>query len=452
MSTDVCSHCSNVVVKFGSFRLQLAQQGSTTLNLVFYLLTAAVLIGIPLRAWALRGRTYASFSGVILGLSLPGIVVAHYRFIAWAPEKYEIALQLIFIFLLAAVGVHLAHLAQPRMRSRLFRWGVSVPGQACVAAGFILGMWFLGLLPIRLLLGWLEWDGALAAMQWLDLIPVVITLTSIWTSSHPGHPEVVRLRVGAQRPQTVTRIPLERFKPQSAPALDTRPLRIAQITDPHLGPWQTVSSLRGTIERLIREEPDLILLTGDFLTMESSGTPGALSEALAPLRDRPGDCFAIFGNHDHEAPGLVREAMEDNGVKLLVDDEACVTTPVGKVHLIGADYVGQGRKEHIEGLLARFPRRDDHLRLFLLHDPLGFQHVPPGAADLTLSGHTHGGQVGLVSLGLDWTVLSSSRWPDHGLFGLGPNRLYVHRGTGFYGFPLRVGVPGEISILEWVFE
>ena len=75
--------------------------------------------------------------------------------------------------------------------------------------------------------------------------------------------------------------------------------------------------------------------------------------------------------------------------------------------------------------------------------------MPPGTVDLTLSGHTHGGQLGLVSLGLDWTVLSRSRWPDHGLFGLGTNRLYVHRGTGFYGFPLRVGVPGEASVLEW---
>ncbi len=86
----------------------------------------------------------------------------------------------------------------------------------------------------------------------------------------------------------------------------------------------------------------------------------------------------------------------------------------------------------------------------MLHDPLTFHYVPVGDVDLTLSGHTHGGQLGLVSFGLDWTVLSRSRWPDHGLFAHGSNRLYVHRGTGFYGFPLRVGVPGELSVLEWV--
>ena len=69
-----------------------------------------------------------------------------------------------------------------------------------------------------------------------------------------------------------------------------------------------------------------------------------------------------------------------------------------------------------------------------------------------LSGHTHGGQIGLVSLGLDWTVLAMSkgRFPDHGLFARGASRLYVHRGTGFYGFPLRLGVPGEASLLELI--
>ena len=68
--------------------------------------------------------------------------------------------------------------------------------------------------------------------------------------------------------------------------------------------------------------------------------------------------------------------------------------------------------------------------------------------DLVFSGHTHGGQMGLVTFGLNWTVLSRSRWPDHGHFAKGKSHLYVHRGTGFYGFPLRVGVPGEASLLE----
>jgi len=65
-----------------------------------------------------------------------------------------------------------------------------------------------------------------------------------------------------------------------------------------------------------------------------------------------------------------------------------------------------------------------------------------------LSGHTHGGQVGLVSLGLPWTMMRVfMNAPDHGFWARGSDRLYVHRGTGHYGFPLRLGVPAEESVL-----
>jgi predicted MPP superfamily phosphohydrolase len=66
-----------------------------------------------------------------------------------------------------------------------------------------------------------------------------------------------------------------------------------------------------------------------------------------------------------------------------------------------------------------------------------------------LSGHTHGGQIGLLWLGATGTIVSAlTSLPDHGLWALGSNRLYVHRGTGHYGFPLRVGVPAEHSVLH----
>jgi hypothetical protein len=233
-----------------------------------------------------------------------------------------------------------------------------------------------------------------------------------------------------------------------APAV--RPLRVVQVSDPHLGPWQSVQRLQRRLERLVGHDPDLVLLTGDFLTMESAGTPGALARALVPLAPIADRCYAVFGNHDHEAPHEVRHGLAANGIRLLVDDEAIASTAIGPVQILGADWVSRGHREHLLDLCARFPRRDGHLRLLLLHDPLGFVHVPDGAADLVLSGHTHGGQLGLLSVGLDWTVLSRTRWPDHGLFAHGTNLLYVHRGTGFYGFPLRIGVPGEASLLEIV--
>jgi predicted MPP superfamily phosphohydrolase len=99
---------------------------------------------------------------------------------------------------------------------------------------------------------------------------------------------------------------------------------------------------------------------------------------------------------------------------------------------------------------ARHPRKEGALRIILLHDPGAFRELEEGEGDLVLSGHTHGGQVGLVSLGLPWTFISAfaKRFPDHGLWARGRDRLYVHRGTGHYGFPLRVGVPGEQSVLR----
>lgn len=420
---------------------------SGALPLLFPALAVATWIGLPLYAWARRGRRYASFGAVILTLSLPGALVSHTRLAGALPAPALPALHAAFALAMAAAAVHLAHLVRARMRSAPFRLGVSVPGQAFVAAGFMAGGWLLALLPLRGALWAAGLEGALAGLRWLDLAPFAVASVAAVASPWPSL-EWVRIRLGRDGPLEVARVPVERHRRQRPAPSGRRPLRVVQISDPHLGPWQSVAALRRTVRRLLAHEPDLVLCTGDFLTMESNATPGALAEALEPLRELPGRAFAIFGNHDHEAPDEVRRGLAGAGVRLLVDEEALVETPVGPVQLVGADYRGRGRREHLRKLLARHPRRPGLLRLLMLHDPSVFRHVPPGDVDLTLSGHTHGGQVGLVSFGLDWTVLSRSRWPDHGLFGLGPSRLYVHRGTGFYGFPLRLGVPGEASVLE----
>jgi predicted MPP superfamily phosphohydrolase len=179
----------------------------------------------------------------------------------------------------------------------------------------------------------------------------------------------------------------------------------------------------------------MVLLTGDFLTMESQGDDRYLAEALAPLRPYAGRTFACRGNHDMECPEVVARALESAGVRLLVDEAARLDTPAGPVEILGIDFRFRDRAEHIAAVIAAHPRRDGEVRIAMLHDPL--------------SGHTHGGQLGLLWLGLEATILSAlTSLPDHGFWASGSNRLYVHRGTGHYGFPLRIGVPAEHSLLQ----
>jgi predicted MPP superfamily phosphohydrolase len=416
--------------------------------LAFRILALGTLGGVPLFALRTRGRTYAIFALVTLGFAMPGALATQARLSAWIPGAWAGAVDAGFLWGALATVAHFVHLVRARLRSRAWRALVSIPAQTFVAASFLAGLFQLALLPLRGLLWLGDAAAALAALRWLDPLPYALALLSVATSARPRR-EWVRVRLdGASLAPAFRRAPFERHRRRPPAPASGRVLRIVQISDPHLGPWQSVGRMQRRIARLVASGPDLVLLTGDYLTMEGSGSPGALAQALAPLREAAGRCYAIFGNHDHEAPGEVRAALEANGVRLLLDEEALAATPAGPVQILGADWASRDRRARLRALVERHPRRAGCLRLLLLHDPSAFHDLPDGAADLVLSGHTHGGQIGLVSLGLDWTVLSRSRWPDHGLFARGATRLYVHRGTGFYGFPLRLGVPGEVSVLE----
>lgn len=183
--------------------------------------------------------------------------------------------------------------------------------------------------------------------------------------------------------------------------------------------------------------------------MDGQETPGSLERALAPLKDHP-HVYAIYGNHDLEGaahPATI-QGLRAVGARLLVDEGVTVETRAGPVHVVGTDFRWRDRQGHLTQLFSTIRRPEGALRVVLTHDPGSFKHIPDGEGDLVLCGHTHGGQVGLVSLGLDWTVVSGwFRYPDHGLWSHGKNRMYVHRGTGHYGFPLRLGVPAEESVL-----
>lgn len=377
-------------------------------------LALVVVVALAVR----KSRTFGAFAGVILGVPTY-VAVALGPHLAWGWLLG--AAQLLAAFHILALVV------RPAMRPAWFRLSVSIPGLWFVAGSLLALPWAIaasfGLHP------WGAWAPfGLAAFG---------VFQSLWTRE-----ETVSLRLDV--PASAELAP----HPEAIATGQGRPLRIVQITDPHLGPFMPIERLRRICQRAVEREPDLILLTGDLMTMESHDV-GVVTEALAPLAGMRGRVFACHGNHDHEARRVVEQAYAAHGIELLVDDAAVVNTPAGAVQILGLDFVWRGRAAHVASVVERHPRLRDATRVLLMHDPGAFTHVPDGEADLVLSGHTHGGQLGLLSLGLQSTIL---RWitkvPDHGPWAKGRNRLYVHRAQGHYGYPVRLGVPAEQSLLQ----
>ncbi len=367
----------------------------------------------------LRSSAYAIFRGVLLSIHT---LVA----LALLPH---VPLKGLYLSLHLLVYFDSLMLIRARMRPSWYRYLIELPAHYMAASTFMAFPWAL--------------LAAFGVAPYGYIVPYALGLIGLYQSLNARREEK-RLFVGDVKATSR----LVRFPEQQRSDEKEAPLRVAQLTDPHLGPFMTVRRLRAICERIVAQDPDLCLLTGDFLTMESQSDKRNLSEALAPLADLKGRVFACMGNHDHEAPSIVTEALSSISARLLIDESVLVETGKGKVQIVGLDFHFTKRAERISEVLEKHPRLTSALRLVLLHDPGAFKHIARGDADLVLSGHTHGGQVGLFSLGWPWTVAGwITKIPDHGLWANGTNRLYVHRGTGHYGFPLRLGVPAEESLL-----
>jgi hypothetical protein len=244
---------------------------------------------------------------------------------------------------------------------------------------------------------------------------------------------------------------------------DDRHLNIFQITDPHLGPYMSIDRLRGICEKATKAIEDgtldLVFLTGDMETSETYDDETALHEALEPFKRIPGRVFACLGNHDYERYNRIKQALADNSVTLLEDQEAVINTRHGPIQIIGSVFSFGGSdtaKDHIKNLCKKFPRREDtNVRFMLIHNPSVFPNIPEDEHVCVFSGHYHGGQLAIPGLS-KYTILRAvastpllSRmkveFPDQGVYCKGSNLLYAHRGTGHYGFPLRIGVASEQS-------
>ena len=225
-----------------------------------------------------------------------------------------------------------------------------------------------------------------------------------------------------------------------------RPLRIAVLTDLHVGSFRNgLQRLDEVVARTNAQSPDLVVILGDLVIHDvilgHFVPPEATTAPLARLR---APVVAVLGNHDWWLGGpRVRDALESAGIRVLEND----ATPMGdgprRFWVAGLADLWT-RPVSIPRALARVPA--DEPVLLLTHNPDVFPGVPSRVA-LTLAGHTHGGQVALPFLG---RPIVPSRYGERYAIGLvveGGRALFVSPGLGTSLLPVRFRVPPEISIV-----
>ena len=248
---------------------------------------------------------------------------------------------------------------------------------------------------------------------------------------------VVGVRQGLSKPRT-RRIEIAlRDWPEESDGF-----RIVQICDIHLGAILGREFATWLVERVNALEPDLVVITGDLV----DGSVSRLAPEVAPiakLRARHG-VYLVTGNHDHYS-GARRwsEHVEKLGVHVLRNRRVSLELPGGVVELAGVDdhHASFLPAEHGEDLeLALAGVETGRPLILLAHDPSTFGRAARMGVDLQLSGHTHGGQIWPFR----YLVRLAIRFVE-GLHRIGDAQLYVSRGTGFWGPPMRLGAPAEIG-------
>jgi predicted MPP superfamily phosphohydrolase len=226
-------------------------------------------------------------------------------------------------------------------------------------------------------------------------------------------------------------------------------LRVAHLSDIHVGGAMDRERLRRVAELTNASRPDLVLHTGDFLTHRLGNFDEPLYEALARITAPYGQ-WACLGNHDYDDPDRLARRLREAGVEVLRNRLVKIDVVGELLEIGGLDFVfwGLDRQGKYSSLMRPWGERGAAPRIVLNHDPRAFQSLPHGCADLVLSGHTHGGHVGVqLAKGRALTVVGLAGVPDQGVFRRGDMRMFVTRCVGFYGYPMRVGIPPEIAVL-----
>jgi len=222
-------------------------------------------------------------------------------------------------------------------------------------------------------------------------------------------------------------------------------MRVVQLTDIHAGIYMRREEIRRLTDRVIALQPDLFVLTGDYISNSMEFLPGCIEE-MARVR-APYGTFASLGNHEHwyGDSNRVRAVFSRYGIPLLINSHRIVRSGRGDFAVAGIDDLRAGQPD----LEAALHELDSDMPVLLLsHRPEIFPLAAERGVSLTLAGHYHGGQIklSLPSGGISLADLVTP-YPE-GLFRINACHLYVSRGIGTTFTPVRLNVPPEITLLH----
>ena len=220
--------------------------------------------------------------------------------------------------------------------------------------------------------------------------------------------------------------------------------RLAHISDIHMGTGMTEARLQHVVDLVNAEKPDMVAITGDFVTIGSvSRVAPMLINPLRRLRAIDG-VFAVLGNHDHFTSATeVRQLIEQSRITELNNDVRSLRRDDTCLHIAGIDdmYFEKGR---LDIVLDKLP--DEGAAILLAHEPdTADDSAATGRFDLQLSGHSHGGQFNLPVIGLPYLPALGRKYP-YGQYEINGMILYTSRGVGASPPAIRINCPPEVTL------
>lgn len=221
-------------------------------------------------------------------------------------------------------------------------------------------------------------------------------------------------------------------------------LRIGFITDTHVGPFISADDLARATGLIAAEQPDLILLGGDYVSESARYTADAVDVIRLLVESAPLGGYAVLGNHDLSVSSTrVREAFRTAGMPMLRNDATAVPVGSDVLWIAGIDETLLGNPDPA-ATFAQVPAGAAALALW--HEPQFAEAAAEHGAFLQLSGHTHGGQIRVPGIGPIGLPVHGKRYVM-GLNHVAGMPIYTARGVGVYRPPLRFNCPPEVTLV-----